>query len=483
MAACDEPAPLHPRAPPDASVDAAIPRPDFCERNQDAVRDLFCEGPRPEITSLAQLQALLNSQPGGPSHEELTNGSENVYYRLPVLLAHSTALSGHLVSPINPRAFVVGPGIAVAFQRGVQRVELASIAADRGSFNLYLLTFRRACGDQTSGCTPVELYTPRVESDWTSYAVQDAEEIEDTALDCKQCHQRGRDKPTLLMRELERPWTHFLDPMSNAPSVVGASATELPPEAQANDLLDDYLAAKGDETYANIDVGSLPHATAFVLQSAVGADQPLIFDTVKILQERFPLRDGKFPSAAQPSPTWERAYEAFKRGEQLALPYLEPRATDAGKQARLSEAYREWRAGELSDDDFPDLSDIYPDDPGLRARMGLQTEPGASAQEALIQACGPCHNDVLDQRLSRARFNVDVSRLDAGELDRAIDRIQRERGAAGAMPPPEARQLGDDALQRVLDYLRGAARAGAPDPQLVHAAEMGMAGNAPTQGE
>lgn len=484
MAACDAAAaPQH--APPaqDAAVDAApaaVDRPSFCDRNQDAVRDLFCEGTRPEVTSLAELQALLNSQPGGPSAEELSNGSENVYYRLPVLLGHSTALSGHLVSPLNPRAFVVGPGIALAFQRGVQRVELASISRERTSFNFYLVTFRRACGDQTTGCAAVELYTPRVESDWTSYAVQDAEDVKDTPLDCKQCHQRGRDTPTLLMRELQRPWTHFFDPLSNAPPIVGAAAKGLPPEAQASDLLHDYLTAKGDEHYANIDVGALPHSSAFVLQSAVGTDQPLVFDTVKIMQERFPLHDGEFPSEAQPSPTWERAYQAFKRGEQLSLPYLEPRATDPDKQAHLSEAYRKWRDGELGDEDFPDLSDIYPDDPLLRARMGLQTEPGASAPEALIQACGPCHNDVLDQSVSRARFNIDVSRLDPSELDRAIDRIQRERGAAGAMPPPEARQLDDGAVQRVLDYLRGEARSGTPEPLLVHAAQMGMAGNAPT---
>jgi hypothetical protein len=85
---------------------------------------------------------------------------------------------------------------------------------------------------------------------------------------------------------------------------------------------------------------------------------------------------------------------------------------------------------------------------------------------------------VLDQSLSRARFNIAVSRLDADELDRAIERIERERDAPGAMPPHEARQLHPDARDRVLEYLRGSAREGVPDELLVHAAQQGMMGGA-----
>jgi hypothetical protein len=42
------------------------------------------------------------------------------------------------------------------------------------------------------------------------------------------------------------------------------------------------------------------------------------------------------------------------------------------------EAYRRYRQGELSDDELPDLSDIFPDDPKVRARIGLQTVPALS---------------------------------------------------------------------------------------------------------
>ena len=95
--------------------------------------------------------------------------------------------------------------------------------------------------------------------------------------------------------------------------------------------------------------------------------------------------------------------------------------------------------------------------------------------EALIQACGSCHNDVLDQSLSRARFNIDLSRLDRTELDTAIERIERPRTEPGCMPPPEARQL--DPTVRVLDYLRGDARDAGVVDALERASALGMAGS------
>ncbi|HKU40565.1 MAG TPA: hypothetical protein VJR89_20535, partial [Polyangiales bacterium] len=194
--------------------------------------------------------------------------------------------------------------------------------------------------------------------------------------------------------------------------------------------------------------------------------------------ERYPSRDGDSGAEPARSPTWERAFEAFKRGEQLALPYLETRATDPDKQARLTELYRRHREGDLPDEELPDLADIFPDDPALRARIGLSTEPDATPVDALIQACGPCHNDVLDQSISRARFNIDLSRLDARELDLAIERLKRDPDMPGVMPPPEARQLAPGVRERLLEFLREEARSGELDPRLERAARLGMAGGA-----
>jgi hypothetical protein len=202
----------------------------------------------------------------------------------------------------------------------------------------------------------------------------------------------------------------------------------------------------------------------------------LFFDRART---RYRTRDADhgYPEDPGESPTWQAGYEAFKRGEQLAaLPYIEARVTDPDKHSERALAYQRYRAQELSAHELPDFVDIFSDDPHLRAKLGLQTEPDASAEEALIQACGNCHNDVLDQTLSRARCNIDLWTLDRSEITRAIERIERAPHARGVVPPPEARQLDPRARERLLDFLRADPLSSAADSRLQQAAAMGMAG-------
>jgi hypothetical protein len=473
-----------PVAPP---TTAGYVRPGLCERpGDDAVRELFCGSSAPAIGSLDDFQELIKISPlirassgamgtvgAGDAYDAGVTFDSNTLVDVAVFLGHSTALSGHLVSPINPRAIVMGSETVMTFQRGVQQVELAALARDHKGFNFYLLSFEQACNQHEAGCRPSDLYTPRIESDWQAVSLRDDEDLKNTALDCRQCHQRGRDEPMLLMRELQSPWTHFFetDPLAGQEYAF--------PGVRGSDLVQDYRRAKGDEPYSGVAAEVLHHTVGGVLQNLVSRGQPLEFDSPTIQDERWPFSDdGGYPTTPLPSPTWERGYEAFKRGEQLALPYFEPRPTDPEKQARLTEAYRKYRAGELPADELPDLSDIFPDDPLVRAKIGLQTEPDATPAEALIQACGSCHNDVLDQTLSRARFSVALGRMDRAELDRAIERIELAPGTPGVMPPPEGRQLDADGRARLLTYLRDGTRSADDDARLEHAAVVGMTGGA-----
>jgi hypothetical protein len=465
----------------DGGLDAAelepepTARPAFCDRpGADPVRTAFCDGERPSIHSLQDLMTLVDANVSTTA-EDLDAGRGPATplgtIRYVALLGHSTALSGHQVSPINPRAIVLGKRVLLAYQRGTQQVELASYTQDGTGLHFYLVRFEQACNARPRGCTPGDLYTPRIESNWTRLTITDEEELKNTSLDCRQCHQRGLERGTLLMRELESPWTHFFLPPFTKVTVPGVNGTE---------LTRDYLAAKGDEAYGGFAVGHVSLAAAAVLQTMAGPTQPLLFNAPQILAERYP--DGGDGSAeeAQPSPTWEGAYEAFKRGEQLALPYVETRATDPEKQLRLTEAYQRYQSGEIRADELPDLADIFPDDPQVRARIGLQTEPDATPVETLIQGCGSCHNDVLDQTISRARFNIDLSRLDRAEIDVALERVKRPRGAPGAMPPGEARQLDPGARDRLIEFLRSDPSVREPNPQLVHASSLGMKGGGGT---
>jgi hypothetical protein len=458
--------------------DGAVPgveRPALCERaGDDRVRDVFCIEEPPAIGSLEELLALLDLTPNNdiaaPASSDMPSGldpSVDV-----TVLGHSTALSGRLVSPLNPRLVLLGGDVFATFQRGVQQVELATRDRSDGRLVLYLLTFEQAC-NREGGCSAGALYTPAVERDWLRIELEDDEQLKNTPSDCRQCHQRGSDTAQLLMRELESPWTHFFFPaeiQSSHPSENGSA------------LMLDYQAAKGDERYGGLDLSKISPLGAFNMQSIVGAAQPLLFDAPRIENERWPwTMESGYATTVQVSATWEAGYEAFKRGEQLALPYVELRATDPDKQAELSQAYQRFRDGELTADELPDLGDIFPDDPRVRARIGLATEPDATPEEALIQACGPCHNDVLDQSISRARFNIALGRLTRAQIELAIARIELPPSTAGVMPPPEARQLAPEARRKLLDYLRSDLDPEAIDPMLERAATLGMSGGGITR--
>ena len=456
----------------------AAQRPSFCRRAGDnPVRQKFCSGPPPKLSSLRQLQDLIGVNPRPPpSHEAAAElAKEDIYsiVTVAVFLAHSTALSGHMVSPINPRAILLTDDTAMTFQRGVQLVEIASRSPSTGELGFYLVSFTQRCNERPEGCTPGDLYTPRIESDWTSFTIADDEDLKNTASDCRQCHQRGLERPTLLMRELQSPWTHFFEIDNDLPE-----GSELP-GVRGRDLVRDYLRAKGDEPYGEVPVGVIRKTIGLVLQNFVPpGDQPLLFDAPAIEDERWPYSDGGYPTEPNRSSTWDEAYEAFQRGEQLALPHFEPRPTDPRKQAALTEAYARYRAGELPAEELPDLGDIFPDDPLVRAEIGLQTKPGSTPAQVLIQACGSCHNDVLDQNISRARFNIDLARMSREELELAIARIELPAGAEGVMPPKEARKIAPEARQPLIEFLRQQTRSAADDALLKRAAMLGMAGGA-----
>jgi cytochrome c553 len=451
----------------DTSEDTAPPGPPaFCaQQGDDAVRDVVCGDAPLALTSLDELLVALTLKPPPEQVDGSDASSDRTLYSVAVL-SHSLALSGRLVSPINPRVIVMGTESFLAFQRGKQQVEVIARQRTEGGLNFYLFDFEQACNAQREGCGNGELYTPQIEANWLRVRVRDGIELANTPEDCRVCHQRGTETASLLMRELEDPWTHFFLPPgpSGVPGVSGA------------DLHRDYVETKGEEPYGGFALHRISDMAPFFLEGLAGPTQPLFFDAPGIVFERHPWGPDGYATEPQPSATWERAYEAWKRGEQLPLPYVDARASDEDKQAALSDAYRRYLAQELDARDLPDLSDIFPDDPAQRARRGLQTEPDAAPEDALIQACGSCHNDVLDQSISRARFNIRVSALDRRELDRAIDRLQRASDERGAMPPRDARELDADARARLIEYLRGDPTDMDREGKLDHAAREGMLG-------
>ena len=463
---------------------AGVALPAFCARDgNDPVRDVFCADDAPTIASLSDLTRVLgldtyqtnqgtyvDMADRGPASSSAAPPDAGALLSINVtLLGHSTALSGSLVTPINPRLIVMGTTTTLAFHRGIQRVELGTRSSADGRLKFYLVSFSQACNAAGARCSPGDLYTPRIESDWQSVLIQDDEELKNTNADCRQCHQRGSDVPSFLMREFSGPWTHFF--AQDADSQAGLAY----PEPLGRDLVKDYRRAKGDEPYGGVPSAILRGTIGLALVPRVGLDQPLFFDSSTILSERWPMGPNGFPTQPNRSPTWDKEFAAFKRGEHLALPFYAGRATDAEKQAALSDAYQRVRRGQLSVDALPDLADIYPDDPQLRAEIGLQTEPLASGAELLIQACGSCHNDVLDQTVTRARFSIDLSRMDEAARQLAVTRVQQATEEPGAMPPPETRQLDPVSRAKLIAYLQADTRSVDDAASLQRAAQLGMA--------
>jgi hypothetical protein len=425
----------------------------------DMLRSLFCGDEPAKIESLVDLQkALYIDQP------RLTgvNGLS--------IAGHSTSLGARSISSINPRVVAVriehplfdahdnpvAPGsqgrlkpelepVSIAYSRGEQLVEL--MVRDRVDHELrfYLMAFRQACNDSEAGCKPGDLLTPEIETSWTETTLYDEQDLTNTVLDCAPCHQsNGPGTPKFLrMQELRTPWTHWFG------LTEGGEA-----------LFADYLAARGEETMFGLDADHLGRANPVNLNllAVYGGpnDQPNGFDSQTIEDEVRASAAGQPGDNSVPgqSETWLAGYEAARRGESITFPYHDVKVTDPDKLAHMTEVYAAYRAGDLDRADLPDIRDVLPDDQTRLSEMGLATKPGATGEEVLLEACSMCHNERLDQSLSRARFRADLRGLTRAERARAIERLQLPATDLHGMPPARLRVLTAEARQRAIDALK-----------------------------
>jgi mono/diheme cytochrome c family protein len=426
----------------------------------DSIRSLFCGDVPPKISSMLELLTALK-----------IDGSMLGGLNALSMVAHSTSLGARSISSINPRMVAVriepplfddannpvGPTvqdgvpelITIAFSRGEQFSELMVRDRIDRELRFYLLAFRQACNDADGGCAPGDLLTPETEQNWLETSLYDERDLANTVLDCAPCHQPdgpGTSK-LLRMQELHTPWTHWL-----GASTEGGQA-----------LLDDYIAAKGDEPFAGYTGQQVQSANPVNLNlQAVYAGpnaQPNPFDSAAIEAEV--RRSAAALGGAQPkdntipgrSDTWRVGYESARRGESMTFPYHDVKVSDPAKLARMTDAYRAYRRGELDRSLLPDIRDVLPDDPQRLAEMGLMTEPGLSGEDVLLQACSICHNDRLDQTLSRARFRANLVGVDRAERDNAIARLRLTEDDPLAMPPPRLRTLTPEARSRAIEAL------------------------------
>lgn len=334
--------------------------------------------------------------------------------------------------------------LALAFSRGEQFVELVVTGYRDPRLRFYVVGFRQACNSKTAGCGPHDLLSEASERDWTEVSLYDEADLANTVLDCAPCHQPNGpgSRKLLRMQEIDVPWTHWFMTSSE-----GGRA-----------LWDDFIAAHPDETFGGMTSEQIQRSdpnSLSIMVSLSGA-QPNPFESKQIEQE---VKDsaaalgGEQPfdnSVPGMSATWLAAFELATRGEAIPVPYHNVKVTDPDKLAAMTKAYLRHLSGAR----LPDIRDVFPDDPERLAQLGIMTRPGLDGASVLIEACAQCHNDRLDQRLSRARFRADLQGMDRAEKALAIERLQLPPEHPLAMPPARLRMLSDEARARAIAKLR-----------------------------
>ncbi len=390
----------------------------------DAISAKFCAGTAPPpLTSLADLEALLGlSVQPNPSNDPTINASVRF-----TLVGESTGLGMRLVNPVLPRAFLMTPATGtspnpsyqvLSFARGEPLVELVANDPGAQTLRFFLIRFHPPC--EATRCGNADLQSAAIESGWTGYTLYDDAAIADTTLDCLGCHQPGgpSTKKILRMQELANPWAHWFYP-------------ERPATLQ---IVQDFLAAHGSESYAGIPsalvMPSRPFALMTLAQNNGFATQPNAFNSLQINNEL---------AASGSSATWAALYAQAVAGQEIPPPYF-TNPFDPTKEPAAIAAHQQLLAGTLPAAQLPDLRDVFAD--AALAGMSIHPQPGLDGKGILVHMCQMCHNSRIDPSLSRARFNVEqLAQLPQEEKDLAIQRLQLPADDRHLMPPARFHEL------------------------------------------
>lgn len=411
----------------------------------DAAIDALCVKPTPNIRSLQDLERALGLDFKEPSAGNARGGNPAF-----ALTANSTALSGRFISAINPAVILFSPQrterfVSTMFVRGENAVEIAAREPSTGRFVFYLVRYEQAC-DETDACTHADRLTAANERDWTSWSIYRDQDIANTVFDCLHCHQPGGPSSPTFLRMQERlfPWTHWLGQADES----------------ARQLVVDFEAAHGEESFGTIPPGLAGASDAAILEAVIDtfgpSPQPNEFDSRRIALEK--VGDGvsvdrpeRVPFGS--SPTWQGIFDRAVAGEAIPVPYHDAKVTDPQKLGRMTRAYRSFLDGVLPAAQLPDIRDVLLD--AALPDMGLVPKPGLDGRGILVQMCAQCHNASLDPSLSKSRF--DVTKLDSmspGMKSSAIARMTMDPKSVGHMPPAHFKSLEGEALQRAIDFLK-----------------------------
>jgi len=414
-----------------------------CARNQgktNRVIQAFCvNNIRPK--SLKELQAALGFNFVNVSANRNQNGAGgNPAF---AFQGHSSSLVGRFTNAINPRVIIMSPEnlsnnttnpnfVVMGFVRGEQFVE---VIVNNGppvngvhQLDMFLIGFKQACNSKPEHCSPGDLLTPAIESNWTDFTVYEASDLKNTIVDCLHCHQpEGEGTPVILrMQELRNPWTHWF-----RDNTAGSELTA------------DYYAAHGREAeYGGVPGIMIQASDPQKLENLIRGHG---FRELQIAEIEFQTAtiqgEVRTVSPAQPadntvpgsSNTWEGLYQRAATGYSadgrtiIPIPYHDVKVTEPALLEKYTQQYQDFRAGLVKLDEFEDHRAALRTDQTQRANMGYAIRPGTDPQTMLIQSCNQCHNSKLDQSLSRAKFDVDLDSMGVkapAAIEVAISRLK-----------------------------------------------------------
>jgi hypothetical protein len=408
----------------------------LCARQRgDAFFQALCSSPRPAITDFASLLTVAKLDQN----------------RAFALTGNSTSLVKSAVSSVNPRV-IVFPRVneqrekpaemtAIGFVRGEPFVEVVSRDLTSGDYNFYLFTFERQCDYAGAGCDLASVLTEEIEHGWTAFSVYAEEDVENTSLDCRSCHQpQGYGtKKILRMQELESPWLHWF-----------------PQRFVQRTDSDRVLLAQFSEAHAHdTQYGGLPLAT---IQNAVDEGSGAQLEALLVAEgqtEQPNVFDPRIEAEAKagPSPIWEQQFAVSAAGEAIGVPYPLVDVTDAERRAASVKSYLDVVLGAAPRESLLDLRGLFSAD--AVQKLGLVPPAGASGSAVLTQVCSRCHDGRENPDLTRAAFNVKkLSEMSREEKDLAITRLEEPESSVTRMPPWRAATLPPAELAAAIEELR-----------------------------
>jgi hypothetical protein len=370
--------------------------------------------------------------------------------------------------------------LAIAFTRGDQMVEMLGVDVPNQRLNFYLLAYGHACR-AAGDCTASDVLGPRIERDWTSWTLYQAEDIDDTPLSCLSCHQSdGPGTPRrFLMRQSILPWIHWgesseaitisrcADGTRLALSYVPTSGATVIPnlggafaQAHAGETL---FGGEPIESLIQRRSGAVISDAAKQVRAAIlrRDGNPSLDDNV---EERFPLQE-PFPLDSDQvlqgdycpdgnKDVWSGYRQSVLLREGLPIPYYGYDILESKEGASARADYGAFLRANPSSDAFDILSPLVSDEIGTA--VGFLPDAEGDAPAILRQMCGRCHTGQEDPSMRRARFDArHPERLTRASMSEAMRRIQLAERDPEVMPPRRAGRLPAWAVERVGAYFEG----------------------------